>query len=220
MPRRFAALTFTPAVRAAQERYGSRTAMRRMETAEEPEARLGPAEAAFVEARDGFYQATVSESGWPYVQFRGGPPGFLRVLDERTIGYADFRGNRQYLSAGNLTADGRVALILMDHAARRRLKIWARARIVEGDADPGLLDRLSVPGYGGKAERAVVMTIEAMDWNCPQHITPRFTLREVQAMAEPLYRRIAELEAALGYGGAGRPEASGAAGPGAGDAVP
>ena len=108
----------------------------------------------------------------------------------------------------------------MDHAARRRLKIWARARIVKGDADPGLLDRLSVPGYGGKAERAVVMTIEAMDWNCPQHIMPRFTLREVQAMAEPLYRRIAELEAALGYGEAGRPEASGAAGPGAGDVVP
>jgi len=204
MARRFAEIAFTPSVKAAQVRYGSREANSRFEEPEDdgdgaPAAgdRLGPREAAFVEARDGFYQATVSETGWPYVQFRGGPPGFLKVLDDRTLGYADFRGNLQYLSVGNLAVDDRVALILMDYARRKRLKIWARARLVDVADDPALAGRLAVPGYPARVERAVVLTVEAIDWNCPQHITPRFTEAEVRQAVAPLHARIAELEAQL-----------------------
>jgi hypothetical protein len=135
-------------------------------------------ETHFIAARDGFYQATVSETGWPYVQFRGGPAGFLKVLDGRTIGYADFRGNVQYVSVGNLLTDARVALILMDYANRSRLKILGRARLVEESEDAALPARLAVPGYPSRVERAVLITVEAYDWNCPQHITPRYTEAE------------------------------------------
>ena len=195
MAKRFAEITFTPSVKAAQTRYGSRAANEGFELSPDPGDTLGPAETAFIEARDGFYQATVNEDGWPYVQFRGGPAGFLKVLDERTIGYADFRGNIQYLSVGNLNANDRIALILMDYPNRRRLKIWARARIVHHDEDPDLLARLEVPTYRARVERAVVMTIEAIEWNCPQHITPRFTEGEIDEMVTPLRDRIVELEA-------------------------
>ena len=196
MARKFADITFTPSVKAAQTRYGSRAANEGFELVEDPRNALGEAETEFIEARDGFYQATVNEDGWPYVQFRGGPAGFLKVLDERTIGYADFRGNIQYLSVGNLNANDRIALILMDYPNRRRLKIWARAQIVHYDEDPELLERLEVPTYRARVERAVVMTIEAVDWNCPQHITPRFTEAEIEEREAPLRTRIAELEAA------------------------
>jgi ferredoxin-NADP reductase/predicted pyridoxine 5'-phosphate oxidase superfamily flavin-nucleotide-binding protein len=196
MARKYAEIAFTPSVKAAQERYGSRAANRGHEMAEDRPDVLGATETAFIQARDGFYQATVSETGWPYVQFRGGPAGFLKVLDERTIGYADFRGNIQYLSVGNLTANDRIALILMDYPNRRRLKVWARARIVHRSEDPDLLDRLEVPIYRARVERAVVLTVEALDWNCPQHITPRFTESEVEELVRPLTDRIAELEAA------------------------
>jgi len=195
MARKFAEITFTPSVKAAQTLYGSRAANEGFEFAEDPGDTLGEVEAAFIEARDGFYQATVNENGWPYVQFRGGPSGFLKVLDERTIGYADFRGNIQYLSVGNLAANDRIALILMDYPNRRRLKIWARARIVHHDDDPELLARLEVPTYRARVERAVVMTIEAVDWNCPQHITPRFTEAEVNELVASLRNRITDLEA-------------------------
>ncbi len=194
MARKFAAITFTPSVKAAQERYGSRHANQRFEDVEDSGDTLGDTEIEFIEARDGFYQATVSESGWPYVQFRGGPAGFLKVLDDRTIGYADFRGNVQYLSVGNLNADNRIALILMDYANRRRLKIWARARVVDYAEDPELIARLEVPTYRARVERAMVLTIEAVDWNCPQHITPRFTEAEVDELVAPLKSRIADLE--------------------------
>jgi predicted pyridoxine 5'-phosphate oxidase superfamily flavin-nucleotide-binding protein len=179
MARKFADITFTPAVKAAQTRYGSRDANERFEIGKQSGATLRKVETKFIEARDSFYQATVNEDGWPYVQFRGGPAGFLKVLDERTIGYADFRGNVQYLSVGNISANDRVALILMDYPNRRRLKVWARARLVHEDEDPELLARLEVPTYRARVERAVVMTIEAFDWNCPQHITPRFTDDEI-----------------------------------------
>lgn len=195
MARKFAEITFTPSVKAAQTRYGSRAANEGFEFAEDAGDTLGEVEAAFIEARDGFYQATVNENGWPYVQFRGGPPGFLKVLDERTIGYADFRGNIQYLSVGNLAANDRIAMILMDYPNRRRLKVWARARIVHHDEDPELLARLEVPTYRARVERAVVMTIEAVDWNCPQHITPRFTQAEIDELVAPLRNRMTELEA-------------------------
>lgn len=179
MARAFAKIAFTPSVKAAQERYGSRAGYQSFEQAEDHRDVLTSREAAFIAARDSFYQATVSETGWPYVQFRGGPKGFLKVLDSHTIGYADFRGNRQYITAGNIEANGRVSIILMDYPNRRRLKIWARARIVHEDEEPELLRRLEMPAYRARVERAVLMSVEAFDWNCPQHITPRFTEEEI-----------------------------------------
>ena len=144
MARAFAEIAFTPAVRAAQTRQGSAAAYDRFLAPEaDPANLLGPEEAEFVAARDGFYQATVSETGWPYVQFRGGPPGFLKVLDARTIAYADFRGNRQYVSTGNLTGDDRISMILMDYPTRRRLKVLGRARLVEKN-DDGVVVKKSV----------------------------------------------------------------------------
>jgi len=195
MAKKFADLTFTPSVKAAQTRYGSRAANEGFELDPDPGDTLGEIETAFIEARDGFYQATVNEQGWPYVQFRGGPAGFLKVLDERTIGYADFRGNVQYLSVGNLADNDRISLILMDYPNRRRLKLWARARIVHRDEDPEMLTRLEVPTYRARVERAVIMTIEAVEWNCPQHITPRFTEPEINELVAPLINRVKELEA-------------------------
>ncbi len=152
-------------------------------------------EAAFIGERDSFYMATVSESGWPYVQHRGGPRGFLKLIDDRTLAFADYRGNLQYISTGNLNADDRVSLILMDYAARARLKIFAHARIVPFDADPALAERVADPGYKAKPERIFVLTLEAFDWNCPQHITPRFTEAEIARAITPLRERLAALEA-------------------------
>jgi ferredoxin-NADP reductase/predicted pyridoxine 5'-phosphate oxidase superfamily flavin-nucleotide-binding protein len=183
MARAFADISFTPGVKAAQSRYGSRAANRGFEAGEVPKEVLTEREREFIAERDGFYQASVGETGWPYVQFRGGPPGFLKVLDERTIGYADFRGNRQYITTGNLATNDRVALILMDYANRRRLKIWARARIVHAEDDAALLRRLEAPHYRAAVERAIVLRIEAFDWNCPQHITPRYTQAEIATLA-------------------------------------
>jgi hypothetical protein len=198
MGHRFAEIAFTPAVKAAQVRAGSRAAYERFEADAEPHHdRLGPAEAAFLAARDGFYLASVGETGWPYVQHRGGPPGFLRVLDDRTLGFADFRGNRQYVSVGNLGRDDRVAMILVDYPNRRRLKLLGRARLVEAADAPELVERLAVPGYRARVERGVLVEVEAFDWNCPQHIVPRYTLEEVGEAVAPLRARIAELEAAL-----------------------
>ena len=195
MSRAFSDIAFTPAVRAAQTRMGSRSAYARLDHADDARAALTPDEAAFVEARDGFYQATVSETGWPYVQFRGGPAGFLKVLDAKTLGYADFRGNVQYVSVGNLEGNDRVALILMDYANRRRLKILGRARLVQEREDPALLARLVLPDYRARVERAVIITVDAYDWNCPQHITPRYTVEEVDAASAPLRTELAALRA-------------------------
>jgi uncharacterized protein len=196
MGHRFAELAFTPAVKAAQVREGSRDAYRKLEEGEPHHDRLGPAEAAFLAARDSFYLASLGETGWPYVQHRGGPPGFLKVLDERTIGFADFRGNRQHVSVGNLGGDDRVSLILVDYPNRRRLKILGRARVAGPGREPEAVARLEMPGYRAKVERGVLVAVEAFDWNCPQHITPRFTEAEVAAAVAPLRARIAELEAA------------------------
>lgn len=179
MGRKFTEIVFTEQVRAAQQRHGSRRSNEALERAHDAQDRLTAAEIAFIQGRDSFYQATVSSSGWPYVQFRGGPPGFLKVLDDRTIAYADFRGNAQYLSVGNIAGDARVALILMDYANRRRLKIWARASLVEIEGDGDLVRLLHDPGYRARVERAVVLDVVALDWNCPQHITPRFTRAEI-----------------------------------------
>lgn len=175
----YGAIAYTDAVRRAQRRLESPVAGSR-ESAEEP-FELGPPERAFIGARDGFYQATVSETGWPYVQFRGGPPGFVEILGPSTIGYADLRGNRQYISAGNLDGDDRVALFFMDYAEQRRLKLYGHADLVEDPSDPRL-GRLAALADRGRVERAVIIDVVAAAWNCPQHITPRWTVAEMEAM--------------------------------------
>ena len=198
MAHRFAQLMFTPAVKEVQARMGSRGANERFDDPEAPAAdRLGAVEHEFIAARDSFYMATVSETGWPYVQHRGGPPGFLKVIDARTIGFVDYKGNRQYVSVGNLTRDDRVSLILVDYPNRRRLKIVGRSRLVDPRTDPGTIDRLRDADYGARVERALVIDIEAFDWNCPQHITPRFTEAEVAEAVAPLRSRLAAAEARL-----------------------
>jgi predicted pyridoxine 5'-phosphate oxidase superfamily flavin-nucleotide-binding protein len=140
--------------------------------------RLGPNERAFIADRDGFYIASVSEIGWPYLQFRGGPPGFLRVLDETTLGFADFRGNRQYVTTGNVARDDRVSLFLMDYVHRRRLKIFGKMRTIAADEDPRLRSELTPANYPAVIERAFLIALAAFNWNCPQHITPRYTEAE------------------------------------------
>lgn len=195
MGHRFAEVAFTDGVKALQMRHGSRVASAGRQDPVSLPDRLGLREVEFIGARDSFYMATVSETGWPYLQHRGGPPGFLHVLDAGTLGFADFRGNRQYVSAGNLSADDRVALILLDYAERRRLKLLGRARLVEVSEDATLVERLHPPGYVARAERAVLISVEAFDWNCPQHITRRFSEPEMENRTAALRTRIAELEA-------------------------
>jgi hypothetical protein len=198
MARNFSELVFTPAVRAMQTRMGSRAGYAPLDDPKALRNALGPGEIEFIAASDGFFQATVGENGWPYVQHRGGPPGFLKVLGPTTIGYADFRGNVQYISVGNLQGDDRVSLILMDYAQQRRLKLWGRARLVElHDDAEGIIDRLEVPHYRARVERGVVIAIEAFDWNCPQHITPRFTEAQIAVASAPLHAQVGELRAAL-----------------------
>jgi uncharacterized protein len=193
MAHRFAQLAFTPAVVEAQTTYGSREGNSRMERFGGPNDKLGPDEEEFIANRDSFYLATVSETGWPYVQHRGGPKGFLRVLDENTIGFADYRGNTQLISTGNLSKDDRVALFLMDYPRRTRLKILGHARVIaEGDA--ALAAKLAVDGYKARLERLVVIHVEAFDWNCQQHITPRYTKDEMREALQPLLARIERLE--------------------------
>ncbi len=196
MGHKFAELAFTANVKAEQAARGSRRPYERIEQGEDHHNVLGPQEAAFIGMRDSFYMATVSETGWPYIQHRGGPAGFLKVLDKKTIGFADFRGNRQYISVGNLKSDDRVALFLMDYANKARLKILGRARVV-GTTETETLQRLALPAYRAQVEGGMLIGVEAFDWNCPQYITQRFTLAEVEAATEPLRKRIEELENAL-----------------------
>lgn len=193
MSRAFADITFTPSVKQAQARCGSRQSNRGFEASPERQDALTEAEADFIERTDGFFQASVGETGWPYVQFRGGPKGFVKVLDAKTIAFADFRGNVQYISVGNISADPRVALVLLDQAEPARLKIWGKARVIEKADDPALASRLQVPGYAGQVERVIVISVEAYDWNCPRHITPRFTEAEIRERMEPLLEELAAL---------------------------
>ena len=194
---RFAEIAFTSSVKAAQLHYGTRHSNERYEQSGDRRDVLTPREVEFLEQSDSFYQATVADHGWPYVQHRGGRRGFLRVIDERTIGYADFRGNLQYISVGNLGADDRISMILMDYPNQRRLKILGRARVVDEARDPQLVASLKVDGYRARVERGIIITVEGFDWNCPQHITPRFTEEEVITAVAPLKARIVELEAEL-----------------------
>ncbi len=186
MKNRFAELAFTPGVQAQQQIHGSRQQYQRMQQGPEVNGTLGPYETEFIQERDGFYMSSVSETGWPYIQFRGGPSGFLHVLDQKTLGFADLRGNKQYISVGNLLANDKVCLFLMDYAGQQRLKILGRAEIVEGDVRAEkLIASLRVAGKT-PVERAMLIHVEAFDWNCPQHITPRYTLRELEAMHKPI----------------------------------
>lgn len=175
MPHGFAEIAFTPTVKRIQEDMGSRAAYARMEDVPVPvNVRLDDAEAEFIQARDSMYMATVGETGWPYIQHRGGPRGFIRVLDEATLGFADFRGNRQYVSVGNLQTNDRVSIFFMDYPNRRRLKLFGRARVI-GSEQAEILARLEVPDYRARVERGILISVSGFDWNCPQHITERFS---------------------------------------------
>ena len=191
----FSAIAFTPAVRALQHAHGSRDAYAGLPDSLPEGGGLGEGESAFLQGADSVFLASVNTDGWPYVQHRGGPRGFIRVLSSTRIAFGDFRGNRQYVSAGNVAGDNRVALIVVDYANRRRLKLLGRLRFQEAEsADPALAAAVELADYRARIERVATIDIEAFDWNCPQHITPRFTVDEIEATTRPLHERIAQLE--------------------------
>ena len=189
----FLDIASTPSVRAAQAEMGVQDFWTNLPT-DRSFDRFTENERAFIASRDSFYMATVSETDWPYVQHRGGPQGFLKVVDDRTLAFADYRGNRQYISTGNIAANDKVCLFLMDYARRARLKIYAHAEKLSLDADPKLTELLATPDYRAKPERLFRLHLEAFDWNCPQHITPRYTEAEIAVAVQPLRQRLAELE--------------------------
>lgn len=189
----FLDIAMTPSVIAAQEAMGTHHIFRDFQ-GDRAFDRFTEGEAAFIALQDHFYMATVSETGWPYIQHRGGPAGFLKVLDEKTLAFADYRGNRQYISTGNLAADDRAALIIMDYVRKARLKIYARVETMALDADPALTALVRDPDYAARPERIFKLRLEAFDWNCPQHITPRFTQAEVSDAVAPMRARLQQLE--------------------------
>jgi predicted pyridoxine 5'-phosphate oxidase superfamily flavin-nucleotide-binding protein len=194
MADKFMQLVLTPAVQQAQDKYfGKHQAV---ESAPEIDP-LTRSEAYFIDSRDSFYMATVSETGWPYLQHRGGPLGFVKVLGPNLIGFADFKGNRQLVSTGNLDVTDRVALFMMDYPHRTRLKLLGHARVLDAREHPELVDQLAPEPLRRKVERLFLVEVISYDWNCPQYITPRFTAAEVERYAAPLKVRIAELEAQL-----------------------
>jgi predicted pyridoxine 5'-phosphate oxidase superfamily flavin-nucleotide-binding protein len=189
----FMDIALTPSVRAVQEAMGSERLWAGLHGRHSDQ--FGNVEAAFIAERDSFYLASVSETGWPYVQHRGGPPGFVAMLDERTLAFADYRGNRQYISTGNISAEPRVCLFMMDYARRARLKIYAGAEILALDTDHELSGRFTASPYRARLERIFRLTLEGFDWNCPQHINPRYSGAQVAEAVAPLHERIAALEA-------------------------
>ncbi|MET0239688.1 MAG: pyridoxamine 5'-phosphate oxidase family protein [Sphingobium sp.] len=193
MPYGFMDIAITPSVRRAQAEMGADLLWSDFRGHREFD-RFGPQEREFIARRDSFYMASVSETGWPYVQHRGGPAGFLKILDDRTLAFADYRGNRQYITTGNVAADDRVCLFLMDYPHRTRLKIYAAAETVALDADPDLTAAVTDHMYGAKIERIFRIRLRAFDWNCPQHIVPRFTEAEVLAGTQTLRDRLVALE--------------------------
>jgi hypothetical protein len=195
MPRKFGEIAFTSEVLAAQIQRGSRESYERYIANGPAHDSITPKLAEFIAQIDGFYLGTVSSNGYPYIQFRGGPPGFLKVLDEKTLGFADFKGNVQYITVGNLSGNAKAFLFLMDYRHRRRVKVWGSARYVEGDAN--LIEQLRIPDYPAEIERVILFQIEAFSENCPQHIPIRYSEAEVEAMMAPLRDRITELELQL-----------------------
>ena len=209
MSHAFAAIAFTPSVKAAQQRDGSRAGYARNfeHDAEVSNDRLGHAEAEFIGAQRSFYMATVSETGWPYLQHRGGPRGFLKMLDATTLAFADYAGNRQLISVGNLAVNDRVALILVDYAQRVRLKLLGRLTVQDLSAQDALAKTLVDPRYRARPQRAMVIAIEGFDWNCPQHIPVRIDAEDVQRALDDRDVRIAALQAQLAVRAAGMPGA-------------
>lgn len=194
MPTNYGSRVFTEVVKELQERYGSRRQYERLRGQSTPADHLSEDESGFIAERDSFYMATVGSSGWPYVQHRGGPKGFLKVLDPSTLAFADYRGNRQYVSTGNLMTDDRVSLILVDYPRRARLKILGRVSIFEGEAAAPWISKVKDPSDPSFSERVYVVRVEAFDWNCPQHITPRFTVEEIQTALAPFEQQLQALE--------------------------
>lgn len=197
MAGRYLECYFTPKVLAAQQHYFGRS----QNIPPQPERdALTDDERAFIESRDSFYMATVSENGWPYVQHRGGLPGFLRVVSPTQLAFADYKGNRQMLSTGNLAADDRVSLFLMDYPRRERLKILGHARVEDARPHPELVTQFAEPETRGLVERVFLIEVVSFDWNCPKYISPRYTAAEVEEAMTPLRARISELEAQLTQG--------------------
>ena len=194
MGHKFAEIAFTDSVRTVQQEMGSRRAYANFDLGDDYNNQLSLREAEFITARDSFYMASVGETGWPYVQHRGGPAGFVQVLDSNTLGFADYRGNRQYVSVGNLRGDDRVSLFFMDYPNQTRLKLLGRVELI-GDDKPELLAQLKTPDYRASVERGFIIRVEAFDWNCPQHITPRYTEKEVQEIVKPLTDELQALKA-------------------------
>jgi uncharacterized protein len=191
-PTRTRDLVFTPSIKAIQTRKGSRRHYERMDESRPWPALITPDLAAFITAQTSIFIATASAQGQPYIQHRGGPPGFLHVLDDKTVGFTDFAGNRQYITQGNLAENPKVCLFLIDYVRRRRIKIWGEASVIEGDAE--LTTRLVPPGYAARPEQNVLVTVSAWDANCPQHIPQLFTAADVA----DLLRRVESLEAVIG----------------------
>ncbi|MGC2403168.1 MAG: pyridoxamine 5'-phosphate oxidase family protein [Acidobacteriaceae bacterium] len=190
----FGSLVFTPLVKKLQERYGSRRQYERMEKLGGPQNRLTEFETEFLAGRDSFYMSTLGDTGWPYVQHRGGPRGFLKVIDDQTLAFGDFHGNKQYISTGNLQSNDRVALIMVDYPRQARLKILGRIKIFEGAEAAEWLDRVRMPGEKTVIERVFVIHVEAYDWNCQQHITPRYSVEELREGMKDIEKRIQNLE--------------------------
>ncbi|MFQ3244609.1 MAG: putative pyridoxine 5'-phosphate oxidase superfamily flavin-nucleotide-binding protein [Arenicella sp.] len=196
MGHKFAEIAFTESVRQVQQQQGSRVNYAGMDEGDDYNHRLGETEISFLAERDSFYMSSVSETGWPYVQHRGGPAGFMRVLDEQTIGFADFRGNRQYVSIGNFLNNDRVALFFMDYINRRRLKLLGRIREI-GKQETALLSQLKTDGYRALIERGFVIKVEGFDWNCPQHITPRYTQQQLEEQMAAMIKENQQLKQEL-----------------------
>ena len=196
MAKNFAEIGFSAAAKKLQEQFGSRASYARMEGKTIYDG-LSQYEQDFISQRDSFYLATSGENGYPYIQHRGGPKGFLKVLDANRLGFIDFKGNMQFISVGNITTNNKVSMILVDYPNRKRLKIYAKAEIVELKDNPELHQLLDLETYSFQPERLMVLHIEAFDWNCPQHITPRFTVQEIQEVLQPQYEHIKNLESEI-----------------------
>lgn len=192
---KFGSLLFTPVVKKLQERYGSRRQYERMVDSSATRENFTQFETEFLAERDSFYWASNSSSGWPYVQHRGGPPGFLKVIDDHTLAFADSSGNKQYITTGNLLTDNRVAMIFVDYPRQARLKVLGRADVFEGKEAAAWLDRVKVADYKAHIERVFVIHVEAFDWNCQQYIVPRYTAEEIHAAVHAIEERVTTLEA-------------------------
>jgi predicted pyridoxine 5'-phosphate oxidase superfamily flavin-nucleotide-binding protein len=180
MAKHFMEFAFTDSVKKVQEEYGTRAPYQKMEEKIEFRNNLTWQEKSYIKGRDGFYISSVGENGWPYMQFRGGPKGFLKSIDEDTLAFADFRGNGQYISTGNFNSTKKTMLFFMDYANQQRLKIWAETEVLHAADHPELLEKAVMPGYEATVERIFVFKVQAFDWNCPQHITPRYTKEEIE----------------------------------------